>query len=161
MDAKKAARFREWLSRCGAEVLMATNPYELARFIAHGGTHIVYMNTKGRISACGFAKVALEGFNSGKTVDMGFVFTQRSSNAKRKAVLIQRDGRDCFYCGLPMTDEDMTVEHLVALTKGGSNHLENLALAHEKCNIKAGNLSLLRKIQLRDDMRKSSVMEAK
>jgi len=153
MNAKRAEQFKQWLSRMGAEVLMPTNPYELARFIAHGGTHVVYVNGKGKISAAGFALEALAAFDGGKVLSMGFAKAARTANSKRKAVLMQRDGRGCFYCGIDIADEDMTVEHLIALDKGGQNRLENMALAHAKCNNKAGNLSLTMKIKLRDRMR--------
>lgn len=153
MQSKDAKRFNEWLDRMGAQVLMPTNPYELARFIAHGGTHVIYVNGKGRISSNGFATECISAFDGGKTLDMGFAKTKRTPNGERRAVLIKRDGRECFYCGLDMSDDDITVEHLIALDKGGNNRLENMALAHSKCNHKAGNLSLVAKIRLRDSMR--------
>jgi hypothetical protein len=151
-----AENFKKWLAKNGAEMLLPTNPYEVARFIAHGGTHIVYTNSKGRISANGFALEALTAFEKGKQLDMGFAKTARTSNAKRKAVLLKRDGRDCFYCGLPMDDEDITVEHLIALVNGGNNRLENLALAHSECNSKVDNFPLTTKIKMRDAMRKAA-----
>jgi hypothetical protein len=151
----KAAQVRlsNWLSSQGAEVLMPTNPYELARFIAHGGTHIIYVNAKGKISANGFALQAMEAFNAGKKLDMGFAKTSRNDNSKRKAVLLKRDGRECFYCGKEMPDNDITAEHLIPLDKGGNNRLENMALCHQACNMKAGNLSLTKKVLLRDKLR--------
>jgi len=155
MSPSKIKAFKEWLSRNGAEVLLGTNPYELARFIARGGTHIVYANSKGKISAQGFALEALTAFNAGKPIDMGFVKVQRTPNGKRKAVLLERDGRECFYCGLPMVDEEITVEHLIALDKGGTNRLENLALAHDSCNRRVGNQSLTLKLKIRDQMRRN------
>ena len=153
MNKNQQAAFHAWLSQNGAEVLMATNPYELARFIAHGGTHIVYINGKGSISANGFALEALNAFQANKPLDMGFAKTARSDNAKRKAVLLKRDGRECFYCGKPMPDDDITAEHLIALTNGGNNRLENMVLAHYACNEKAGKLPLPAKLKLRDKMR--------
>jgi hypothetical protein len=153
MNAKQIEQFRQWLSRMGAEVLMPTNPYELARFIARGGTHVIYVNGKGRISANGFAAEVLAAFESGQQIDMGFAKTSRTSNGRRRAVLLQRDGRACFYCGIDMPDDDITLEHLVALDKGGTNRLENMALAHRLCNNKAGNLTLTMKIKIRDRMR--------
>lgn len=153
MNQWDAPKFKAWLEKNGAEVLMPTNPYELVRFIAHGGTHVIYVNNKGRISANGFSVDAMQAFDDGKPLDMGFSKTKRTPNASRKAALIKRDGRDCFYCGKPMTDDDITVEHLIALDKGGNNRLENMALAHDACNRRAGNSSLTYKLKLRDQMR--------
>lgn len=149
-----AKRFKSWLSGLGAEVLCGTNPYELVRFKAKGGTHIVYQNSKGKITAAGFAADAIEAFRNGKSIDMGLVKTKGLANFKQKAALIERDGRDCFFCGLAMPDDDLTVEHLIARNKGGSNTLENMALAHSACNLKAGHLPLMEKIKMRDSMRK-------
>ena len=153
MNASKQAKFHKWLEENGAQVLMATNPYELARFIAHGGTHIVYVNGKGKVSASGFSLDALNAFEHGKYLDMGFAKTARNNTAKYKAVLLKRDGRECFYCGLEMSNDDITLEHLIALTNGGNNRIENMALCHFECNQKAGSLSLVAKIRLRDKIR--------
>lgn len=54
--------------------------------------------------------------------------------------LLNRDGDLCFYCGNPLLG-DATIEHLVGMWVGGShNKLDNLVLAHMKCNSKAGIL---------------------
>lgn len=153
MDKPEAAKFNQWLRSMGAEVLLPTNPYELSRFIANGGTHVIYVNKKGAINALGFSLECIKAFKAGKTIDMGYTKTARTPNAKRKAVLLKRDGRDCFYCGLPMNDNEITVEHLIALDNGGNNRLENLMLAHEKCNNEVGNLPLTIKLNKRDRMR--------
>lgn len=149
----KQQSFLSWLETNGAQVLPPTNPYEIARFIAHGGTCIVYQNSKGKISANGFALKAVEAFERNQKLDMGFAKTARTVNAKYKAALVKRDGKECFYCGLEMPDTDMTIEHLIALDKGGNNRLENMALAHSDCNQKAGNMHLTNKIKLRDTLR--------
>ena len=144
--------FKEWLARNGAEVLAPTNAYELVRFRARGAVHIIYTGRRG-VSMQGFAHHCYTAFKDGSKVDMGVVATQRTQNTERKAALFARDGRGCFYCADDMDDEDMTVEHLIALDKGGPNRLENLALAHKRCNSKASNLPLAKKIALRDTMR--------
>jgi hypothetical protein len=153
VNKAEQVKLNNWLARQGAEVLLPTNPYEIARFIAHGGTHIIYVNGKGRISANGFALDAMTAYENGKSLDMGFAKSARTANTKRKAVLLKRDGRECFYCGKEMEDGDITVEHLIPLDKGGNNRLENMALAHEACNQKVGNMPLTRKIAMRDKMR--------
>ena len=143
-------KFENWLSANGAEIMMPTNPYEFARFIANGGTHVVYSNKKGQISANGFALDCVAAFENGKHLSMGFTKTQRTHNGNKKAALIKRDGSDCFYCRQDLND-DITIEHLIALDKGGNNRLENMALAHSKCNALMGNLSLTKKLKKRDE----------
>lgn len=151
MKEDEITAFHAWLARCGAQVLAPTNPWEVTRFKAQGGTHIIYTNKRKEINAAGFAKKALEAFRNGQRVDMGIVKTKReTSYAKYKPALLIRDGRCCFFCGLAMPNDDMTVEHLIALDKGGPNTMENMALAHAKCNQDADNLPLVAKIQLRE-----------
>jgi hypothetical protein len=50
-------------------------------------------------------------------------------------ILIKRQGGfNCLYCRLPLTTDNMIYEHLNG--KRTDNRLENLALAHQSCNIK-------------------------
>ena len=46
-----------------------------------------------------------------------------------------RDGHACVYCG---ARSDLTLDHVVPLSKGGSNELENLATACRPCNSSKG-----------------------
>lgn len=46
---------------------------------------------------------------------------------------------ECAVCGLPMTDGDKTLDHIIPLSKGGSNTAANLQLAHGACNTRKGN----------------------
>lgn len=78
--------------------------------------------------------------------------TSASAQAKRRQRLIERDGADCWFCGVPLGD-DITIEHLVPKSEGGRNTLANYALAHQRCNLQAANLPLVKKIALRAEMR--------
>ena len=40
----------------------------------------------------------------------------------------------CWVCGQHVTFEAATLEHILALSEGGSSHAENLAISHEVCN---------------------------
>ena len=58
-----------------------------------------------------------------------------SNTAKFKAQLIWENGRKCAICGKRITSlDDLTVDHIVPLAKGGRNVIENCQLAHKKCN---------------------------
>lgn len=64
----------------------------------------------------------------------------------RKATRIalrERDGDNCCYCREVMNftmsgrhddDDFATIEHVTPLGRGGSDDMENLALAHRRCN---------------------------
>lgn len=66
---------------------------------------------------------------------------------KLRAILLQRDGSCCFYCGGHLGD-DLTIEHLHERSRGGSDRIENLRLAHEDCNHKVQGLTVEEKLKL-------------
>lgn len=45
----------------------------------------------------------------------------------------------CALCGMPLTFEEATLDHIVPLSKGGTNDISNLQLAHKKCNWEKGD----------------------
>ena len=59
-----------------------------------------------------------------------------------RKVLLERDGQDCCWCKLPLdlevppwNNNAPTIEHIKRRSEGGAvNDLDNLALAHKKCN---------------------------
>lgn len=140
--------FKIWLGKQGAEVLAPTNAYELVRFRARSAVHVIYKGRRG-ITAGEFAEKCLQAFQEGRPLGMGLTERQRGQVTKHRAALIQRDGDCCFFCIKPL-GSNITIEHLVAHHKGGPDHMDNLALAHEACNKKAANMALMQKIKLRE-----------
>ncbi len=142
-------KFISWLGRQGAEVLTPTNPYEALRFRARGSVHIVYEGRRG-LTVPEFVRQCWEAFDRNGHMDMGIAKQARTPAAKLRAAVMQRDGRACFFCTKDMENDDITLEHLVAIGKGGPDHLDNCVLAHEACNRKADNLPLIDKIKMRE-----------
>ena len=56
----------------------------------------------------------------------------------RRAV-IERDGLQCRLCGHEVDPDDVHIDHIQPVTKGGRNRLDNLQVAHSRCNIRKGN----------------------
>jgi 5-methylcytosine-specific restriction endonuclease McrA len=77
----------------------------------------------------------------------------QKKRASRLRALRLRDGSECFYCGVSMESEDITLEHLLSLKDGGATNLANLVLAHRHCNEKAADLPVIAKIKLRESLR--------
>ena len=50
----------------------------------------------------------------------------------------KRDRFQCTYCGVPGTDAELEVDHIIPIARGGSNHISNLTTACRKCNAKKG-----------------------
>ena len=145
----KKEAFKLWLSQQGAEVLAATNQYEVVRFRARGSVHVVYWGKRG-MTFGPFAQECYDQFRRGGHIDMGLKGTQRGIGGKYRHGLIERDGNNCFYCLEPMEEGDASVEHLVSVHKGGPNHMDNMALAHRNCNARVGNLPLVQKLKVRE-----------
>lgn len=60
---------------------------------------------------------------------------------ERLVALEERDGPDCFLCRKPFkSTEEKTFDHWIPRSKGGTWDLENLRLAHKRCNALKGDL---------------------
>lgn len=57
-------------------------------------------------------------------------------NANVKLKVFQHDKYRCVECG---RNEDLTIDHIVPLSKGGSDELHNLQTMCQKCNFKKAN----------------------
>lgn len=72
------------------------------------------------------------------------VFSRRRPKVLRS--LIMRDKRICGICNVPIAENEVcTIDHIIALSQGGTNEFQNLQLAHEKCNALKGKMSLTSK----------------
>lgn len=53
--------------------------------------------------------------------------------------LYMRDKHRCQYCGKRFDEKELTLDHVVPVSKGGGNSWENLATSCFKCNNKKGD----------------------
>ena len=55
----------------------------------------------------------------------------------------KRQNGKCYFCGVPMDENgpwsQATLDHLVPLSRGGEDHLENTVAACMRCNKEKGN----------------------
>ena len=75
---------------------------------------------------------------------------KRITSKRRRNIillLLKRDGNKCFYCNKILSDTNITIEHLLSISHGGNNNINNLILCHSKCNISVGNLSVIEKFK--------------
>jgi hypothetical protein len=56
-----------------------------------------------------------------------------------RSIVLERDGHACVYCG---ADKALEGDHIVPLSRGGSNALTNLATACRPCNLSKGSSTL-------------------
>lgn len=58
--------------------------------------------------------------------------------------LAMRNGTNCYLCGQPLDPADpMQIEHRKPRAAGGTDDLDNLALAHASCNQAKGTRSVV------------------
>lgn len=67
--------------------------------------------------------------------------TDRTASPSSGVILrvMKRDRFTCTYCGKPGTDVELQVDHIIPVSKGGSNHIANLTTACRYCNQSKGN----------------------
>jgi hypothetical protein len=53
--------------------------------------------------------------------------------------VMKRDRFRCTYCGVPGTDAELEVDHIIAVAAGGSHHMSNLTTACRQCNQTKGS----------------------
>lgn len=154
---KRMPALKDWLSAAGAEVLEPTNQWELLRFRAHSQTSIVYTNQRSSITFTGEARTALDAFFCSKPWNGGSK-TKRYKSSVDITTIRARDGDDCFACCWPVTQNDETVDHLVAVAHGGPNHISNKVLMHADCNRRCGHMSAPEKVRMHVDSRIAKAM---
>lgn len=142
---ERQEKFKTWLSKMGAVVQDTTNIYELVRFKTVNGVSVVYTGKKG-ITFTGESELAYEKFMNGKPWRV--VNRKRKQLRDKKARLAARDGKRCFAHGEKMNFDDLTIEHILSFSHGGTDNENNLCLACEPCQRALGNLPITKKIRI-------------
>ncbi|MFM0638042.1 HNH endonuclease [Paraburkholderia metrosideri] len=154
MFTSRRAKFEAFLTERGAQILQPTNEWELLRFKTSRGTSVVYCNSKGGITPTGESDKAWGAFEKNAAWRGAPAPHKRPRKPEQKTslfnALMKRDGKACFFCFVVTTEEDRSLEHLVPLSHGGPNHLSNFVIACIPCNTKAGHMSAMEKIRMRE-----------
>jgi len=61
---------------------------------------------------------------------------------KRRFEIFKRDKFTCQYCGGKSPEKQLTIDHKIATSKGGSDEESNLVTACMECNLAKGNTPL-------------------
>ena len=78
----------------------------------------------------------------------------------RRAAERRLHGDRCFYCGEPMTrggSDPESLEHVLAVSRGGTHAPDNLRLAHLSCNRAVGTIDVGLKLRLAGAMRRGEL----
>ena len=66
--------------------------------------------------------------------------TIRATFSKEERTAIARNQRyRCMYCGVRLTSDNLQIDHMDPVSRGGSNDDENLQALCRRCNIRKGN----------------------
>lgn len=157
--------FETYLLTQDCKLRPPTNSYEVCRYVAPFrqtptgaicfNTCIIYRKANGRLTYTGQSHHHYKSFLTQTAMNV----VQGSRVTPVVQQLMHRDGDLCFYCAKKMEGDDVTIEHLLAKSKDGPNRMENLALAHFKCNVIAANKSVVDKVELREMMRARTRLE--
>jgi len=55
-----------------------------------------------------------------------------------RQAIIKRDGLVCGICGNEVPADDVHIDHIQPVSRGGTDHPDNLQVAHSRCNIAKG-----------------------
>lgn len=64
--------------------------------------------------------------------------------AVKSRIFKRRDRREpilCYFCGNALTRKTATVDHLLPIARGGTNHMDNIVIACRLCNARKGPLT--------------------
>lgn len=122
---------------CTAHHIQLHGKYLVNVYPTTGRIYIQGMNYSARI----FDHVEAVDYATGDRFPTGIEAPARKAMTAKKRFLWQSSGsKKCGICLQPIaTYEQATVDHKIPLSRGGSNRMDNLQLAHEECNQKKGN----------------------
>ncbi len=140
-------KFKEFINKSGANILQPTNSFEALRFSCEEGVGVVYESNKSHISLTGSAITAYSFFIK-KRQWIASKNYQAFEKPEVREQLLERDGENCFYCKKHMQEDEITIEHILSVLHGGNDNIANLALTHKSCNLLAGSLPIVEKINL-------------
>ena len=157
-------KFKKFLVNCGGQLLHETNDYEVIRLQTDRGVEILYKKQSGQLTWTDDLVKAYMAYKSGGKVQWRASKKRRVSR-KRGPVLLQtlfkRDGKKCWFCGKKLVVDATTIEHLLNVSNGGNNHLNNLTVACAPCNQRARNMCITEKVILKEQLTERRKLAAK
>ncbi len=143
---KEAEKFKTWLTKRGAVVLDPTNQWEVVRFKTVNGVSVVYTRQNGHLTFTGESEEAYKAYKGNKVWKA--VDRKRKAMRAHKAKLAARDGKKCFCCLAKLGFDELTIEHILSFSHGGTDNDNNLCLVCQPCNKLLGNKPVARKIEM-------------
>lgn len=123
--------------RCTEHHIQINGKYQVNLYPTTNRIYIRGMNYSARV----FDHVEAVDYATGERFPTGVAAPGRKAMTGKKMALWEKPAyRKCGICKLPIaTPAEATVDHKIPLSRGGSNRMDNLQLAHAGCNQKKGN----------------------
>lgn len=68
------------------------------------------------------------------------VFKRRSITKRTRFQILERDNRTCVYCGAKSPNVELVIDHVIPISKGGDNSINNLVCCCDLCNDGKGDM---------------------
>ena len=108
---------------------------QLSRLLKHSDTHAQRMQTLHQDT-----QILMQNFEKQCSfIEKPSVVPLIPNGMKKVDYLLKLQKHKCEYCGKKMKKNNITKEHIIPKSKGGTNHLGNICLVCKNCNQKAGN----------------------
>lgn len=108
-----------------------------------GNPHALWVAIQGELKTYRARRVS--GLRGGKANAEKHGDTKREPISSRKRFMVlERDGYTCQYCGARAPEARLHVDHIVPVSKGGTNDLDNLVTACEQCNLGKSDIATTR-----------------
>ncbi len=121
----------------------------LHHFQIKGGAFLVnyYPFSKDKTAYVAATKKGFKGVSPQRAVELALSpppvmreQVERKQSYRRQKIMLLRSGQNkCKWCGVVLTLETATIEHVIPLKRGGLDHRMNWALACEPCNKARGH----------------------
>ena len=105
--------------------------YEYAKIIANRALRTDEKSSKAEKELkqyWGFVRSKFENMKRGNISPSGVI--------KENKMLVQKDGQNCAYCG---STEELQWDHIVPLSQGGPDTIDNMVRACRNCNLSKGS----------------------
>jgi hypothetical protein len=66
---------------------------------------------------------------------------KRRTSGYAKDFIENNKSAKCIYCGIELTNENATADHIIPISEGGNNCQVNLIVCCKNCNIERGNVA--------------------
>ena len=152
-------KLRKWLTKRNAVLLEPRSTDEVLRFSTTKGDGVIHCSSTGRLLPNDIAARAVRAFETRNSWSSGYSpkaleeFRRMKRTREERLEIIgklaKRDGgMFCAYCGKALDDTTVTIEHVLPISKGGADTMENMVIACRECNQLAKDYSITQKLRM-------------